>query len=489
VLARKPRVAGQSACSAPPTERLPRPAVGPYDRRVRPRLIGGAIGLSPRRLRRLRLALAGAALAALAAVPPAAPATAKPPGGPDPAPVNAPQTPSRPAPEVAWVELGPSRAVLARAITKAGACPELTVDKVAVRMEERAAPSPPDYPVRSCEAMLPRQVKRVALGSQRLPLPPDRPRRIVVVGDTGCRLKAVDGFQACNDPRAWPFARVARSIAKWRPDVIIQVGDYLYREEPCPQGNPGCQGSPFGQNWATWDADFFTPAAPALRAAPWLFVRGDHELCSRAGPGWFRFLEPRPMPPTCQDLTAPYSVNLAGVQMLILDTAMANDKPPLNPDPYVSQFAALQAMADSNAWLLAHKPMWGLLPDSSGASVTVLNPTLQAASGNSLPPEVRLVVTGHIHLAEVLTFTGDRPPQIVAGISGTLLLPQITAPLVGTDVAGEKLATATTLARHGFITFVPGPQGWAATIRDVDGKPIAHCQLHGRSTACGQPRR
>lgn len=86
MLARKPRVAGQSACSAPPTERLPRPAVGPYDRRVRPRLLGGAIGLSPRRLRRLRLALAGAALAALAAVPPAAPATAKPPAGPRPRP-------------------------------------------------------------------------------------------------------------------------------------------------------------------------------------------------------------------------------------------------------------------------------------------------------------------------------------------------------------------------------------------------------------------
>jgi hypothetical protein len=337
--------------------------------------------------------------------------------------------------------------------------------------------------------MLPRHVKRVALGGQRLPVPADRPRRIVVVGDTGCRLKAVDGFQACNDPRAWPFARVARSIAKWHPDVVIQVGDYLYREEPCPQGNTGCQGSPFGQNWATWDADFFTPAAPALRAAPWLFVRGDHELCSRAGPGWFRFLEPRPMPPTCQDLTVPYSVNLGGVGMLVLDTALASDRPPLNPDPYVSQFAALRTMAGSNAWLLAHKPMWGLLPDSSGASVTGLNPTLQAASGNSLPPNIRLVVTGHIHLAEVLTFTGDRPPQIVAGISGTLLLPQITAPLVGMDVAGERLATATTLARHGFITFVPGPQGWAATIRDVDGNAIAHCQLRGRSTACGQPRR
>jgi hypothetical protein len=434
-------------------------------------------------MRRLRLVLAGAALAACAAlvgVPPAAPATAQPPGGRDPAPMNTPQPPSRLPPEAAWVELGPSGVVLARAITKAEECPELTVDKVAAPMKERAAPSPPDYPVRSCEAMLPRDAKRVTLAGQRLPLPADRPRRIVVVGDTGCRLKAVDGFQACNDPSAWPFARVAKSIARWHPDLIIQVGDYLYREEPCPQGNPGCQGSPFGQNWATWDADFFTPAAPALRAAPWLFVRGDHELCSRAGPGWFRFLEPRPMPQTCQDLTPPYSVNLGGVRMLILDTAMASDKPPLNPDPYVSQFAALRAMADSDAWLLAH---------SSGASVTVLTPTLQAASGNSLPPTVRLVLTGHIHLAEVLTFAGERPPQIVAGISGTLLVPQITTPLVGMDVAGERLTTATTLAQHGFFTFVPGPRGWAATIRDVDGKPIAHCQLRGHSTACAQPRR
>jgi Calcineurin-like phosphoesterase len=451
-------------------------------------------------MRHLRLVLASAALAVLAAAPPAAEARAELPGGDTPAPVErgeqgdapkaeVPRALSRSAAEAAWVELGPSGVVLARAITKADACPKLTVDRAAARMEERAPPSRPDYPVRSCETALPPDAKRVALAGQRLPLPARRPRRIVVVGDTGCRLKAVDGFQACNDPRAWPFARVARSIARWRPDVVIQVGDYLYREEPCPEGNRGCRGSPFGQNWPTWDADFFSPAAPALRAAPWLFVRGDHELCSRAGPGWFRFLDPGPMPASCQDVTEPYSVDLGRVRMLVLDTALASDRAPLNPDPYVSQFGALRAMAGSNAWLLAHKPMWGLLPDSSGASVTVLNPTLQAASGNSLPPGVRLVLTGHIHLAEVLGFAGVRPPQIVAGISGTLLLPQITAPLVGMDVVGERLATATTLARHGFFTFTPPPWGWAATIRDVDGKAMARCRLRGRSAACGQLRR
>jgi hypothetical protein len=101
---------------------------------------------------------------------------------------------------------------------------------------------------------------------------------------------------------------------------------------------------------------------------------------------------------------------------------------------------------------------------------------------------VRLVLTGHIHLAEVLGFAGDRPPQMVAGISGTLLLPQITAGLVGMSVAGDTLATATTLARHGFFTFTPRRAGWAATIRDVNGEAIARCALRGRSAACSQPR-
>ena len=32
-----------------------------------------------------------------------------------------------------------------------------------------------------------------------------------------------------------------------------------------------------------------------------------------------------------------------------------SDRPPLNPGPFVSQFAALRAIAGSNAWLLAHR--------------------------------------------------------------------------------------------------------------------------------------
>jgi hypothetical protein len=104
------------------------------------------------------------------------------------------------------------------------------------------------------------------------------------------------------------------------PDLVIHVGDYHYREDPCPLGNAGCAGSPWGYGWDVWDADFFTPGAPLLAAAPWIVIRGNHEACGRAGQGWYRFLDPRPLAPlgTCDDpandetadYTATYAVPL-----------------------------------------------------------------------------------------------------------------------------------------------------------------------------------
>ena len=76
-------------------------------------------------------------------------------------------------------------------------------------------------------------------------------KRIVVIGDTGCRLKGTF-VQDCNDPVKWPFATVARLAAARHPDLVIHVGDYHYRETPCPADRAGCAGSPYGDNWAVW---------------------------------------------------------------------------------------------------------------------------------------------------------------------------------------------------------------------------------------------
>ncbi len=196
-----------------------------------------------------------------------------------------------------------------------------------------------------------------------LPVPalPNEIKQIVVIGDTGCRLKG-SFTQDCNDPVKWPFAVVARLAAARHPDLVIHVGDYHYRETACPDTQPGCAGSPHGDNWAVWQKDFFDPAAPLLAAAPWVLVRGNHELCSRGGHGWFRLLDPHPEADRCSETTAPYALRIGSLELLLFDGADADDATadPTKVTFYHEQLQTLLANARSHAWLLTHRPIWAL---------------------------------------------------------------------------------------------------------------------------------
>ncbi len=209
-----------------------------------------------------------------------------------------------------WVVLGEQGQAIARVVTLDTQCPMLMQDGQAQRMQVRAMPAtmaqrktaslpadskPAAFPVLSCDAVINPASKSVSVDQQALPLPKAVVQRIVVIGDTGCRLqKSSDYFQDCNDGAKWAFPEVARTAASFKPDLVIHVGDYHYRENACDTRNSDCAGSPWGYGWDTWQADFFTPATPLLAAAPWVVVRGNHESCSRAGQGWWRFHGPTP---------------------------------------------------------------------------------------------------------------------------------------------------------------------------------------------------
>jgi Calcineurin-like phosphoesterase len=393
-----------------------------------------------------------------------------------------------------WVQVAPPGIGLVRALTAAAACPEVRFDSAVVPMAERAAPDS-DFPIRLCEVTVPPGTSAIEVTGKRLRPPPLWPRQIVVVGDTGCRLKAGealdDGFQACNDPDDWEFAKVAAQVAAWKPDLIIQVGDYLYREQACPTGNQGCAGSPFnspGMRWQTWEADYFTPAAPMLEAAPIVFVRGDHEMCERAGSGFFRFLDPFPLR-GCTDFSDPYGLNFEGLQLVVMDTVQAGDttlSPAVVIERYRQDFARVKLLATGPAWLVSHRPLWGLRPIvADGSQAEALNATVQQALPGPLPPAIDLVVTGHIHLGEVLSFTGNRPPQVIMGTGGTRLLPAVTTEMVGREIDGEVVTHATTVSTHGFMTFQPGDEeAWDMTILDASGGRVAACQLAHQSASC-----
>jgi predicted phosphodiesterase len=374
-----------------------------------------------------------------------------------------------------WVQLGPNNEqhrepnVVARAITDDAECPVLRADGQPHPMKLRATPETAlrgvalaHFPVRSCEANVPSHVVGLTFDSAPLPLMRGQPRRIVIIGDTGCRIEHTNGEyyrpQDCNDADAWPYAKIARHAAEARVDLVIHVGDYHYREAACPEGWIGCKGTPYGPGWDVWNADFFEPSAPLFAAAPWIMVRGNRETCERAGEGWFRFLDANAMPKECSDFTEPTAMTLGDFTFVVMDTASADPKEravkKLKQDGLnellVSQFQTARRLLapDVDGWLLTHRPLYGLrsykgaAPNHTGTYVFD-NTTLQAAAVQpaDLLSRFEMIVSGHIHSFEALNVeavvggqTLHRTPQLVVGIGGDNLEPLET----GCNVEGGK---------------------------------------------------
>jgi hypothetical protein len=430
-----------------------------------------------------------------------------------------------PAPLPAWIELGPEPVV--RAVVPPGAgCPDVTMDGRLVPTHLRAAagtvarrPTANDpggpakalaFPVDVCEAPVAPATRALQIGDRVLPAIAAEPRRIIVLGDTGCRLKGAT-VQACNDPAQWPFPEVARSAAALAPDLVIHVGDYHYRETPCPVDATGCKGSPWGYGWDVWNTDFFTPAAPLLAAAPWVFVRGNHEECARAGQGWFRLLAPEPwtsarscdLPADDDDanFTPPYAVPLgAGLQLIVFDSAAAGWKPLDRSHPhdaaawnaYTANWQAVAALAarpGMRSVFTSHHPLLAFAPDPRPDATepfpgtASLLETLRAQDGDALyPPGIGLALHGHVHLFEALGFADGHPVTIVAGQGGDLRDPRLPDPLPphATPTPGVRLAQATTSDTFGFLLLTRaegGPTTWNLTAYRADGSVLTRCTI------------
>jgi hypothetical protein len=365
-------------------------------------------------------------------------------------------------------------------------------------MTARSAPQS-CFEILVCEAPIPAGASSASIGSARLPVPPKRLAKIAVIGDTGCRLKGssctqnaacqpdceATYIQACNDPEDWPFATVASLVAATQPDLVVHVGDYHYREALCPKDNKDCAGSPAGDNWPAWKADFFDPAAPLLAAAPWVMVRGNHEDCSRAGWGWLRLLDPGPLPAACNDDPSPYAAGLPGLQLLVLNTSSADDEQPDFYAPAYRTLNQLAAQGSTPSWLISHHPLWGFA-EYEGEVAMVTGVLQQALGSGGLDPKIALALAGHIHLFEALGFAASPPrvPSLVFGMSGTKLDEPLTSPLVGQTLDGAKVVTADTRDKFGYALAEPDAGGWKITVYSVKGVPKVECKAAGASLQC-----
>ena len=433
------------------------------------------------------------------------------------------------APDAVFTVQAEGQRAIVRALTRADHCPSvLWSDKTAEVMRLRVAAAtlparrdavqadskPAVFDVRTCEATWPQGVQSASLAGMPLAAPRPDIKRIVIIADTGCRMKASESaFQDCNDPAEWPFAKVAESAAAKHPDLVIHIGDMHYRESPCPTGNAGCANVTWGYGYDAWQADFFKPAAPLLAAAPWVFVRGNHESCARAGQGWFRFIDAYPWSEgrSCNqpeldneaDYSEPYAVNLSpSAQLLIFDSSKTSGKP-LSPKSlsfrkYQSDMKVVQQLAlqKPHSFFMSHHPLLAVAPSKDTGQLKNggnlgLTSVFEALYPERLFPDgIDASLHGHLHFFEAISFKTAHPASIVMGNAGSAN----EGALATTFTLGEKLHGNAVVedymasAAYGFATLdrVDGGESgaWLLTEFDPDGKAVVLCKIQNKKSQC-----
>lgn len=343
-----------------------------------------------------------------------------------------------------------------------------------------------------CEGSLPKNTVKVQGDSEAIIIPQSL-QKIVILGDTGCRLRYQDGkgiIQKCEDEKEWPFAQVMRSVEKENPELVVHLGDYHYREICAdPQKCKPYEGT-LGYGYKPWEADFLKPSERVLKKTPFIFVRGNHEGCQRAYEGFLKLLSPVGNDKCVDEQDTQYT-SFGNFLIVNFDNNNVDDKPLdiksnefiLLKERYKKMVETLNARPETEVWLFTHRPIWGLAPsrsenltDKAPASV---NPNMQALVHDlPLPKKVQMIFAGHIHAVQFAV--GNHPPQMVVGESGTSL-DNFSKEALKLLPKGYRVFPAD----YGYVVMDRKTSGaWTATIKSVDGETNFVCQINETGVPC-----
>lgn len=362
---------------------------------------------------------------------------------------------------------------------------------------------------------------------------------VQVYGDSGCEALDCPGVTPSSE-----FQALANLGAEQSPKLILHMGDYNYRGTAgaisgstfaYDAGDGGFGGktcglqdtyysqnaknSPRPDSWPNWQADFFDAAQNLLPKAPWVFARGNHELCSRAGPGWFYFMGPGSSLPgagqaqmQCPDqgdfdfppataephitMIRPYMLSLGSIDLWVMDTANACDTLATNTltAQYRAQYEQLANTANNTTWIVSHRPIWGFQESAEPTLNQMLQKALATSKDGQLPPNVELSLAGHMHIFESLSFlkSSARPPQIVIGNSGVSLNEQPANGDFIQTVDGQQ-ATGNALQEFGFLSISVGSGVWRGEMRGTNGDVLLGCDssniVNGQRICLASPGR
>jgi hypothetical protein len=191
-----------------------------------------------------------------------------------------------------------------------------------------------------------------------------------------------------------------------------------------------------------------------------------------------------------------------GAQIVNWDTSDAGYKPFAPDDPHVAAYLAnIQAIAALAAKmphtiLANHHPVLGVAARKSKDGTTLVGPAnkslaeIMAKLDPALyPAGVDLLLSGHVHVYEQLSFGGKYPSQIVTGFSGTqediVPLPEVLPDKSDPVPGATPDAFSSWIDGFGFMTMErTGAASWKAEIRDRDGKVVDRCAIKRRLSKC-----
>jgi hypothetical protein len=100
-----------------------------------------------------------------------------------------------------------------------------------------------------------------------------------------------------------------------------------------------------------------------------------------------------------------------------------------------------------------------------------------------------MLLSGHVHLWEQVSFSSRHPTQFVSGFSGTaediVPLPEKVAPGVMPAPGAVVEHMSSWIDGFGYMTMErTGAEAWSVKIWDRDGRERNRCQVKGRRSVC-----
>ena len=457
------------------------------------------------------------------------------------------ETPSRRHVYAAYALVAPAEVsdsqLVARALVDAtDGCPRVDAvgpdGRVSLPMSVRV-PGPNAAPVFSsilaCSASLPTGLVAASIEGHRIPAAmPSVVDTIGIFADSGCRIDTAR-VQSCNDPTQWPLESIVANVVASAPDLILDPGDYVYREIACPAdkedkcgGTIGpADGYPFSETDHGWVQEFFEPAQAMFSVAPIAFLRGNHEDCGRGGNGFFLYLDPfADSATTCDPIRTANGLKTAAPQttpawtfdvsvspgrtlrVAMVDSAYGTDK---EITSWISSQRTMYRQAYDltapepgvESWLQTHRPVFGMV---SMSLMPKNNPLIdpwtsdgQMAASYGLLDHYDLLISSHLHLAQVIQVP-DQPASIVVGNGGALVEPTTNyqvppyGPLAymdGSRIIPElapypRPTYVWSRVEYGYALAHPGAGAgvWSIDMYDYDGTRSLACTLADRTIDC-----